>query len=83
MGYFSRTVAEAWVTLQVAYRNDIGIRIDYKTAQLEGESSGSAISKFRAAFPDHCDGSFRPVCVVQRSEVPWMPWRMPWKVEDF
>jgi len=38
MGHFSRTVAEAWVTLQVAYRNDIEIKVDYKTAQLEGES---------------------------------------------
>lgn len=38
IGHFSRTVAEAWITLQVAYRNDMEIRVDYKTAQLEGES---------------------------------------------
>ncbi len=58
MGHFSRTVAEAWVTLQVAHRNDVEIRIDYKTAQLEGESCGTAISTSRAAFPDHYDGDF-------------------------
>jgi len=32
-----RTVAEAWITLQVAYRNDTEIRIDYKSAQLEAK----------------------------------------------
>ena len=35
--YFSRIVAEAWVVLQVAYRYELGINVDYKAAQREGE----------------------------------------------
>lgn len=34
---FSRTVAEAWVVLQVEYRHKLGIHVDYKAAQREGE----------------------------------------------
>jgi hypothetical protein len=29
-------VAGAWITLQLAYRDDVEIRVDHKTAQLEG-----------------------------------------------
>lgn len=36
-GCFSRTVLEAWIILQVAYRYKLGINVDYKEAQLEGE----------------------------------------------
>jgi hypothetical protein len=35
--YFSKTVAEAWVVLQVEYRYQLGINVDYKAAQREGE----------------------------------------------
>jgi hypothetical protein len=35
--YFSRTVAEAWVVLQVEYRHKLGIHVDYKAAQREGK----------------------------------------------
>ena len=35
---FSRTVAEAWIVLQVAYRHNLGVNVDCKTAQREGES---------------------------------------------
>jgi hypothetical protein len=30
-------VAEAWIVLQVAYRYNLGIKVNYKAAQLEGE----------------------------------------------
>jgi len=30
-----RTVAEAWVVLQVEYRNKLGVNVDYKAAQRE------------------------------------------------
>jgi hypothetical protein len=30
-------VAEAWVVLQVEYRHQLGINVDYKAAQREGE----------------------------------------------
>lgn len=30
-------MAEAWVVLQVEYRHKLGIRVDYKAAQHEGE----------------------------------------------
>ena len=37
----------------------------------------------RAEFPDHLRRDFfRPVCIVQLSKVPWMPWMMPWKAEE-
>jgi len=32
-----RTVAEAWVVLQTAQRYKLGVNVDYKTAQREGE----------------------------------------------
>ena len=40
---FSRTVAEAWVVLQVEYRNKLGIHVDYKAAQREGEWQETSI----------------------------------------
>ena len=30
-------MAEAWVVLQVEYRYELGIQVDYKAAQREGE----------------------------------------------
>jgi hypothetical protein len=36
-GHFSRTIAEAWIVLQVANRHNLGVNVDYKTAQREGE----------------------------------------------
>ncbi|KAH9954976.1 hypothetical protein BC827DRAFT_1272118 [Russula dissimulans] len=36
-GYLSRTVAEGWVVLQTAQRYKLGVNVDYKTAQREGE----------------------------------------------
>jgi hypothetical protein len=33
----SRTVAEAWVVLQVEFRFQLGVNVDYKAAQREGE----------------------------------------------
>jgi hypothetical protein len=33
----SQTVVEGWVTLQVAYRSHLGISVDSKAAQNEGE----------------------------------------------
>jgi hypothetical protein len=36
-------VAEAWIVLQVAYRNQLGIKVDYKEAQREGEWFHSAV----------------------------------------
>jgi hypothetical protein len=33
-------VAEAWIILQVAYRYGLGINVDYKAAQREGERRG-------------------------------------------
>ena len=41
--YFSRTVAEAWVVLQVEYRYKLGIHVDYKAAQREGELQETSI----------------------------------------
>jgi hypothetical protein len=40
---FSRTVAEAWIVLQVAYRYNLGVNVDYKTAQREGEQKRNNI----------------------------------------
>ena len=34
---YSRTVAGAWITLQLELRADLGVSIDYKAAQIEGE----------------------------------------------
>jgi hypothetical protein len=41
--YYSRTVAEAWVVLQVEYRQKLGIHVDYKAAQHEGELQETSI----------------------------------------
>lgn len=38
---FSRTIAEAWIVLQVAYRHNLGVNVDYKAAQREGEQSAT------------------------------------------
>jgi hypothetical protein len=34
---YSRTVAGAWIALQLELRADLGVSIDYKAAQTEGE----------------------------------------------
>ncbi len=34
--HFSQTVAEAWVVLQVEYRYETGIHVDYKAAKASG-----------------------------------------------
>lgn len=34
---YSRTVAGAWITLQLELRADLGVSIDYKAALTEGE----------------------------------------------
>jgi len=40
---FSRTVAEAWVVLQVEYRCKLGIHVDYKAAQCEGKLQETSV----------------------------------------
>ncbi|KAI9446998.1 hypothetical protein BJY52DRAFT_1193746 [Lactarius psammicola] len=32
-----RTIAGAWITLQVEHRSNLGVSIDYKTAQMEAK----------------------------------------------
>jgi len=42
--YISRTVAEAWVVLQVEYRYELGIHVDYKAGvQREGKLQETSI----------------------------------------
>jgi hypothetical protein len=46
MIFFSRTVVDGWIVLQVAIRNDPGVNIDYKVAQNEGESELNTKQRF-------------------------------------
>lgn len=62
-------MAEAWVVLQVAYRTQLGIKVDYKEAQREGKWFHSAI------VGSVCD------LFLQQDKGPWMLLKMLPKLE--
>jgi hypothetical protein len=61
----SRTVAGAWITLQIEHRSDLGVNIDYKAAQAEGEEKNQINDhRFQHSPP--------PLCFpAQREMLPW------------
>lgn len=64
--------------LQVAYRHNLGVNVDCKTAQREGESIPCFVTwLFFFFFFPHCFFFF----FLQRGKVPLMPWRMPRETE--